>query len=244
MKALPEYQRRLLELAKLDAQRARLQHTARNLPEQHHLDALAAERTTHRASVARATGVVEDRRAELARIEADVKTVEARLARDNERIQQTSSTKDIAALDHEIESLRRRSSDLEDMELGVMERLEEEQTALDRALAAQADVEDRARELTELRDAARENLRAEAKVIAGQRRLVTDQIPDELLALYDKQRERYGIGASELVGTVSSATNVTLDPPDLAVVRRAAPDDVILCPDSSAILVRTERSAL
>jgi len=37
---------------------------------------------------------------------------------------------------------------------------------------------------------------------------------------------------------------VTLTGSDLEMVRRAAPDEVILCPDSNAILVRTAESGL
>ena len=69
-------------------------------------------------------------------------------------------------------------------------------------------------------------------------------MPAELLALYEKQRERYGVGASHLRGGVSSASGVALNATDLGAVRAAAPDDVLLCPDSSAILVRTAESGI
>lgn len=60
-------------------------------------------------------------------------------------------------------------------------------------------------------------------------------MPDELLALYEKQRARYGVGASHLRAGVSTASGVMLNATDLGVVRAAAPDDVLLCPESSAI---------
>jgi hypothetical protein len=43
---------------------------------------------------------------------------------------------------------------------------------------------------------------------------------------------------------VSSASGLKLNENDMATVRAAAPDDVILCPDSNAILVRTAESGL
>ena len=70
------------------------------------------------------------------------------------------------------------------------------------------------------------------------------KVPDDLLALYERQRARYGFGASLLQGGVSTASGVTLTGSDLQTVRRAAPDDVVLCPDSEAILVRTAESGL
>ena len=65
-----------------------------------------------------------------------------------------------------------------------------------------------------------------------------------MLALYERQRERYGFGASLLRGGVSSASGVKLNESDMATVRAAAPDDVLICPDSNAILVRTNESGL
>ena len=64
-----------------------------------------------------------------------------------------------------------------------------------------------------------------------------------MLELYEKQRERYGIGAAELVGRVTTGSNVTLDAQDVKRIVESAPDEVVLCPDSNAILVRTDRSA-
>ena len=69
-------------------------------------------------------------------------------------------------------------------------------------------------------------------------------MPADLIALYEKQRERYGVGASHLRARISSASGVELTGSDLAAVRAAAPDAVLLCPDSNAILVRTDESGL
>ena len=73
---------------------------------------------------------------------------------------------------------------------------------------------------------------------------MTASIPDDLLTLYEKQRERYGVGASHLRARVSSASGVELTGSDLETVRAAAPDEVVMCPDSNAILVRTGESGL
>ncbi len=94
------------------------------------------------------------------------------------------------------------------------------------------------------RDAALAELDAERQETAAQRATIAEKVPAELLALYEKQRARYGIGASLLRGGVSGASGVALNSSDMNVVRAAAPDDVLLCPDSSAILVRTNESGL
>lgn len=242
MKASVDHQRRLLDLADLDARRARLQHQANNMPEQRALKGLDQARGEHRQWVAKTTGELEDAQAELRRLQSDVEVVEQRLARDRERLEHSSSVKDIQGLEAEIETLLRRRSALEDAELEVMERVEGLEGELERARTAQSEVEREAEALTAKRDAARADLQNEAKVIASARRQLTPELPADLLALYEKQRERYGIGAAELVGSVTTGSNVTLDSQDVARILAAAPDEVVMCPDSSAILVRTERS--
>ena len=64
------------------------------------------------------------------------------------------------------------------------------------------------------------------------------------MALYDRQRTRYGIGAALLTRGVSQGSNMALTGADLAEVRAAAPDAVILDPESNCILVRTAESGL
>ena len=65
------------------------------------------------------------------------------------------------------------------------------------------------------------------------------ELPADLVALYDRQRTRYGIGAARLVGAVSEGSNMSLTGADLASVRSAAPDAVVLDPESNCILVRS-----
>lgn len=243
MKATPQAQRRLLDLAGLDAERVRLQAQAKAMPEQRALRDLETARAEHRAWVARQTGEVEELQAQQGRAESDARLVEERLARDEERMQHSASAKEITGFEHEIEALKRRRGHLEDAQLSIMEQLERAQAELDRAIQAQRAVEAEAEELIIKRDAKRESLRAEARVNSAARTQLVQQIDAELLALYEKQRERYGIGAAELVGEITSGSNVRLDPVDLQRILAAGEDEVVLCPDSGAILIRTERSA-
>lgn len=243
MKASPNAQLQLLELARLDAQRARLEHTAKNLPEQHHLLQLKDERSTRRAELVRLTGVVEDSEAELRRQQSDVELVEQRLKRDEARLAASTSVTDVQGLEREIATLKKRRSDLEDIELELMARLERERAELTDAREQRNAVEQQADELTELRDRAVEHLQQEAKTNALARREVLKQLPQDVIELYESCRGRGGVGAAELVGAVTMATGVTLDHVDLTRIAAAPADDIVMCPDSGAILVRTERSA-
>jgi hypothetical protein len=80
--------------------------------------------------------------------------------------------------------------------------------------------------------------------VSANRSTIVGKVPADLMALYERQRSRYGVGASHLRGGVSGASGVRLTESDMARIRSAAPDEVILCPDSDAILVRTAESGL
>src|SRR5690606_28869870 len=114
----------LLDLQALDTRLAQLDHRAKSLPELAALQELGRESDALRVTLAEQNGAVEDTQLELGRVEADVKVVEERIARDSERLQASSSVKDVAALEQELGALRKRLNDLEEIELTVMERLE------------------------------------------------------------------------------------------------------------------------
>lgn len=242
--ASPETQALLLDLQRLDTALQQLAHRARTLPERAAVTALQEDAERIKAAVAETSGHLEDARLELGRIESDVEVVEKRIARDSERLQSSSSVKDIQGLEHELASLTARLNDLEEIELALMERIELLENGANGARetleAHTARLEVAETELREALDALdRERRHAEAD-----RATITEKIPAELLALYEKQRQRYGAGASLLRARTSTASGVTLTGSDLEMVRRAAPDEVVLCPDSNAILVRTAESGL
>jgi len=244
LKASPDDQALLLELQALDTKLQQLGHRAANLPELATIAGLATVRDGLRTTVAEATGAYEDAELELKRTEADVAVVEARVARDKERMQSSASVKDVAAFEQELAALAKRQSDLEDIELAVMESLDEKTKALSDARAQLEAVDAKIAEASAARDTALGALDGDKAAAVSERDALAARIPADLLALYEKQRARYGVGASHLRGGVSSASGVALNSSDMTVVRAAAPDDVLLCPDSNAILVRTNESGL
>lgn len=244
MKATPESQALLLELQALDTKLNQLGHRANTLPELATIAALSSERDTLRRTVGEHSGAWEDAQLELKRTEADVAVVEARVSRDQARLQASASVKDVAALEQELAALAKRQSDLEDIELAVMETVDERAAALAASRAALEALDARIAEAAASRDSALADLDVDLQQAAASRAEIAGAVPDDLLALYEKQRARYGVGASLLRGGVSSASGVTLNSSDMVTVRAAAPDDVLLCPDSSAILVRTNESGL
>ncbi|HET8868681.1 MAG TPA: hypothetical protein VFM87_10155, partial [Agrococcus sp.] len=94
------------------------------------------------------------------------------------------------------------------------------------------------------RDAEAAGIERELEAARAERGERAAPVPADLLALYERQRERYGIGATLLQRRTSIASGVELTAAELNDIRLAAQDDVLLDPNSSAILVRTEESGI
>src|SRR5690554_2804758 len=244
LKASPDIQKHLLDLQALDTKLQQLGHRAKNLPELAVLAQLNTEADHTRATLRTENGAAEDARLELSRIEADVAVVEARIKRDTDRLDSATSVKDVAGLEQELTALRKRRDDLEEIELTVMETVEEREQAASATRAVLDDLEARITAQEQERDVALAAIGSERGHAEANRSTIASKLPDDLLALYERQRDRYGFGASLLQGGVSMASGVKLNASDLNAIRSAAPDDVLICPDSQAILVRTGESGL
>lgn len=243
MNASPEHQRILLDVADLDRRIAQTEH-ARTTPSQgariNELSKLRQEQTRELTAL---TGTLDDVRTELKRLESDVAVVEQRRARDTARLATSSSPKDAQAFEHEIASLTKRLSDLEDLELDVMARVEEAEAAV---AAQQAVIAGTTAEGTELTVQAKSGVAAattEGEHLARDREAIAAGLPAELLADYTRRSIR-GPGVGLLRRGTCEGCRMMLSGTDLNNVRRAAPDAVLSCPECGCILVRTEESGL
>lgn len=245
MKASPTDQKELLRLQDVDTRISRLEHQLAHLPQDAAIAQLASQDDAVRRRQVIASGALDDTRAELSRLESDVAVVEARMARDSERMQHTSSVKDIEALESELASLRKRRGDLEDIELTVMERLELQEGEVAGIDGERAVLADDASVLEQERERARVAIRADADAAARDRTAIAGGIDGELIALYEKRRAvGGGVGAALLRARTCGGCTISLTGVDLEAVRTAAADEVLFCPDCGRILVRTEESGV
>ncbi|MGV8969502.1 MAG: zinc ribbon domain-containing protein [Microbacteriaceae bacterium] len=242
--ASPADQALLLDIQAIDTKIAQLEHKAKSLTQHSVIAALVTQISALRIVELERRGAREDVQIELGRLESDVAVVEARIARDTERMQISTSAKDAQAFEHELQLLAKRQFDLEEIEITVMERLEERDTELAEITARIDDLVAQVGAVEGERDAELAGIDAELKHSGANRSTIASKVPGELLALYEKQRARYGTGASLLRFGVSSANGVKLLENEMQAIRQAAPDAVIMCASSEAILVRTGESGL
>ena len=244
LKASPQEQARLLELQAIDTRVRQLDHRAKSIPEFATLADFESDTAGLRRELGDLNGALEDANRDLGRIVSDVEVVEARVKRDTERLQTSSSVKDVAGLESELAGLTRRQGELEDLELEVMERVEQLESSLRVVAERNAQLQATIAGVEAVRDATLGEIAVERSGLIADRVTIALGVSAELMSLYERQRDRYGLGASLLQYGTSSASGVKLNEFDMAAIRAAAPDDVVLCPDSSAILVRTADSGL
>ena len=245
MKASPQAQLKLLELADLDAELGRLDHRRRTLPENAEFERAQQRDTELRDELATLEATGSDLARDQAKAERDVDQVRTRIERDRARLDagQVSSPRELENLQSEIVSLARRQGDLEEIVLEVMERLEEVTRRRDALGAEQATLTGQMEEIAARRDAAFAEIDEQAGKTTDQRAGIAADLPGDLLSLYDRLRAQHNVGAAVLRNGRCEGCHLSLNTVELGQIRAAPPDEVLRCEECRRILVRAELGA-
>lgn len=245
MKADPTVQKRLLDLAGVDTELNRLAHRRRSLPEHAELTAAEAAVRAAKDAVVEAETNAGDLDRDIRRIERDVDAVRARTQRDEKLLSGSGiGARQAGEIQHELETLARRRTVLEDEQLEVMEQREAVGSHLDHARVTLEAAEGELAAVVERRDTALADIDAGEAGRRRDREAVLAELPADLVALYEKRREQTGTGAALLVSRRCQACRLELDRTAIAELRAAAADAVVRCEECGAILVRTPESGL
>lgn len=239
-------QRRLLDLAAVDAELTRVAHRRRSLPELAEIERTNKSLRASRDSLVAAETAASDLDRDIRKLEAEIDQVRARGERDRGLLDSgsISSGKQLEDLQHELATLQRRQAVLEDDLLEVMERREATDVELERGRAALADIERRQLDAIRRRDEALADLDATEKHGNQERQTLISELPADLVALYERIRARQGTGAALLREGRCGACRLELDRTALGRLREAAPDEVLRCEECGVVLVRTAESGL
>ena len=218
------------ELKKLRTEHTRLsqgEHLSQKLEE---ILAVSQEVTGQRATV-------EEMERESARIAGDLELVERRIAKDMERMNLSSNSKDIQGIQHELDTLARRKDELETSELELMESIDQERSALDQLLERKRVLEV---ELDQAKSSTREQvlgIGAQILEIENQAGRIRATASADVLAIYD-QRATRGVPIGKLLKSTCGACNMSLTSTALNDLHKVAQDELARCPECTAILVR------
>lgn len=246
MKAAPDAQRRLLDLQAIDTALQQLAHRRKTLPQLSAIATLARQIADLDDERVRNQVAVDDIDRDITRLEKDIEQVRVRSDKDRSRLDAgTGPARELEALQHEMTSLARRQSGLEDSELEFMEQREAAQAALDAVVERLTAARDQRLALEAERDQVLAEIAKDEEWKNSARRPLAADLPADLIALYDKVRESSGgIGAAGLRSGRCGGCRLELSGGERSRAKSAPPDEVLRCDECRRIMVRTEESGL
>src|SRR6201992_819771 len=198
MKAEVAQQRSLLEVAELDAELSKMDHRAAHLPERADCKRLQTDQIAAGDRLGALQIALEDLNTQGARFESEIDAGRQREERDRSLLQSVADAKQLSELQHELGTLERRQSSLEDSLLEVMERREQLQS---QQAAEQATVEALQNDLAAAQhaiDTTLADIDHHRRVHSSRRDELTAELAPDLVTLYKRQGAGGGPGAGLL----------------------------------------------
>lgn len=239
----PQLQLRLLDLQQLDSRADALDQQWRSHPSVQAIIDLTASLDALQAELDDAERAVTDARTQVRDAEREAEQIKAKQDKDRSRLDagQVSSPRELQSLQHEIATLQQLLDEVETRELEAMEQLDEAESTLgglrsqvaDLAAQRQGHEDDLAR--------ARQGIDVDRDALAGERSQVAAELPDDLLARYERSRAQHGgVGVGALRNGRCEGCRLALTPADLARAKTAAPDELLRCEECGRLLVRVD----
>lgn len=240
MKAAPSDQLQILDIQRMDFAVIALRNKLTALPEIAELLG-----TTQRLAVVRDLAIaaetqISDIKRELLRSEADVEQVATRLARDEKRLSDgNASPKELEKLQHEVQTLSARRSELEEVELEIMLRIDSIKERLEELRAEEAVLIPASEEILGRKVFASEEIELEIASLTEERKAIASTVDRALLDLYEKIRSNNnGTGAAAMRDGRCDGCHLAINSVEISRIKTLASDEVVRCEECRCILVR------
>ena len=237
MKATTTQQHELLNLAETDLEISR---TNRAL--QAALSGAEREDAQSRLAVAAeklltARHAVDEFTSEIERIAQDLQLVEDRIAKDDQRLRESSSPKDIQGIQHELVSLQKRKATLEDVELENIEQRDSANLQVESAASYRAEIQHELDAIDAKLESETIRLRSGLALLEQQRSRHLANLTAEQIELYQRLLGKT-LPVARLEGFTCRACNLNLSGASIDSVRNTPSDEIARCPECAAMLVR------
>jgi len=230
-------QQALLKLSEIDLALTKLKAELVQLVESKELAELQTQLTTSSGELLTARTETEKISLIVRRSEEDIRLVEERLARDVDRLNTTSSPKDAQAIEHEIVSLKKRKSDLEDIEIALLDDLEASEKVLEEATAKRDGLNASLMNLQAEIQAAVDVLKSQGRKLTADKSVVVEKISAEVLSQYEKLSTRaIAVGQVDERGCTACRMNLTVGA--ISNIKSLPEDELAICPECQAFIVR------
>ena len=231
----------LLEVQNHDTVIDQLHHRQRTLPERARLQQVEAEQAQVERELTDVRARLAEARAQQTKLEGDLAATEARIAEIEKRMfgGSVTASRDLQAMQEEVDSLKRRRSLLEDDVLVAMESAEPLQAELEALEGRHTGLDDDGGQLRAAIAEAEVAIDKELAEETSRRQTAASGLPEDLVAEYERLRARLGgIGAARLVGPSCTGCHLTLPSSELERIRHEPPDAILHCDQCGRLLVR------
>ncbi len=237
MKIAEEDKGRLLELAKLEMELRVLSQALKKALETDEADKANQEFFEASEKLSATRSELEENEVENRRIAEDLALVEARIARDEKLIQNSTNSSEISSLQHELETLSGRKGSLETELLEKMEQQESLEQVIQTLTEQKQGLRENAEKVESEQRAQIVELEEKKKELEASRSEFLGLLPGEIANEYSRKAAR-GVPVGILESGACSACHLNLTATDLASIRSTSADELVNCPECQAILIR------
>jgi hypothetical protein len=231
----------LLVVQQHDTRADQLVHRSETLPQRAALADVGEQLTVLDGSIAG----VEQRRADLARsqqrLEDEIASLSERATQAEKQLYSGAVTnpRELQALQDDVASIRRRIGQLEDDELEIMELAEPVDADRSELAAERARLDAEIERLTGELAAGEAEIAAELDVERRARDEAAAGVPDELWAEYDALRSQLGgVAVARLAGATCQGCHLALSAVEVDRIRKLPVDEPVHCEECGRLLVR------
>ncbi|MDE2386310.1 MAG: hypothetical protein KGL77_01250 [Actinomycetales bacterium] len=237
MKANETAQQELLVLGTLDLEIGRTKRVVSNLMAGAQHEEIRSRLREAAVALIDARNAFDDASLELERAEADLKVVEARIVKDNAQLKSTSIPSVATGIQHELATLARRKSELEDIEIAILEKREVLTAEFEAVQKRKAEIEAELAASESVTQQEVMKLQSGLALQAQDRNQLIGRLPADLVAAYERKLDR-GTGVGRLSGRECSACHIGLDAVAYSAISALPKDELAECPECDAFLVR------
>ena len=240
MKASIADQRSILDIQNFDFSTSTLNNKAASLPEIAQVSQLTIKQNNARDLRIAAETELSDVKRELSRAEGDVEQIVTRINRDEARMSSgQGAAKELEQLQHELGTLATRRSELEEVELEIMMRVDGIKERIETLKSEEAALGLEIANLEISKENALTVIGSDISAIGEDRKRTAASVSPELLALYEKIKAgNNGTGAAALVGNQCKGCHLTLNTVELQRISGLPEDELVRCEECRCILVR------
>ncbi|HVE95304.1 MAG TPA: C4-type zinc ribbon domain-containing protein [Acidimicrobiales bacterium] len=230
----------LLALQEYDTTLDQVRNQRETLPERTLIHELNLRRRASEAAATELAARSESLATQEIDVESELNVVEKRVATLDATLRAPggAGTRDAQAIVHEVDHLRERAAQLEEQGLTLLQERDDVATEQAEIAASLDGVATQASAAFAALAAAEASLDAQAAETTAARDAARAAVPVELLATYDRLRERLGgVGAARVSGGSCSGCHLALSSVDVDRLHKLAPGEFATCEQCGRILV-------